>query len=173
MTPLATRIAGELGTETPPQVRAAARMLADMLGGAAVLFYGSVLRTGDFSGVLDFYVLTDAPPGRGLRRLANRWLWPDVSYHELPVGDAVIRAKVATMPLAVFARAATGETRDTTIWTRFVQPAALAWSRDRDAEAEVFAAVEAAAITAARFAAVLGPERGAPRGKRQQSPHKG
>ncbi len=163
MTPLATRIAGELGTETPPQVRVAARMLADMLGGGAVLFYGSVLRTGDFSGVLDFYVLTDAAPGRGLRRLANRWLWPDVSYHELSVGDAVIRAKVATMPLATFARAAAGETRDTTIWTRFVQPAALVWARDEDAATRVIAAVEAAAMTAARFAAVLGPERGAPR----------
>jgi hypothetical protein len=163
VTLLAARIAGELGTETPPQVQLAARALAKRPGSAAVLFYGSVLRTGDFSGVLDFYVLTDGAPGSGVRRLANRWLWPDVSYHEIPVGGDVIRAKVATMPLATFAHAAAGEMLDTTIWTRFVQPAALVWARDRDAKTQVIAAVEAAAATAARFAAVLGPERGAAR----------
>ena len=164
MTPLTARIAGELGAETPPQVEAAARTLAEALGGAAVLFYGSVLRTRDFAGVLDFYVLTDDVPGRGARRLANRWLWPEVSYHEIAVAGEVIRAKVATMPLATFARAAAGETLDTTIWTRFVQRAGLVWTRDRDVEARVVAAVEAAAVTAARFAAVLGPKRGTPHG---------
>src|SRR3546814_9810410 len=70
-----------------------------------------------------------------MRRLANRWLWPEVSYHEIAVGGETIRAKVATMPLDTFARAAAGETLDTTIWVRFGQPSALVWVRD-DARSE-------------------------------------
>jgi hypothetical protein len=160
VTDLAAFVAAELDRALPPEITVAAERLAAGLQGCAVLFYGSVLRTGDLDGVLDFYVLTDRPRHAGLRRIANRWLWPDVSYHELDVAGRTIRAKVATMPLATFADAAEGRFLDTTIWTRFVQPAVLAWQRDDAAGDAARAAVAAAAMTAARFAAVLGPVRG-------------
>jgi hypothetical protein len=160
---LGRAVAAALDRPLLPEIAAAAERLATLLGGRAVLFYGSVLRTGDLDGVLDFYVLTDGERHRGLRRLANRWLWPDVSYHELPIAGRTIRAKVATMPLATFAQAARGAFLDTTIWARFVQPAILAWNTDAEARDRVRAAIADAAITAARFAAALGPESGPPR----------
>jgi hypothetical protein len=160
---LGEAVAAALDRPLPPAIATAAEDLAARLGGRAVLFYGSVLRTGDLEGVLDFYVLTDGERQRGLRRLANRWLWPDVSYHELAVAGRTIRAKVATMPLATFAQAARGDFLDTTIWARFVQPAVLVWRADDAAGNEVRAAIAAAAVTAARFAAALGPETGPPR----------
>ncbi|HEU4959731.1 MAG TPA: hypothetical protein VFT56_04930 [Sphingomonas sp.] len=160
MTTLAAFVAAELDRALPPEIAAAAERLAAELDGCAVLFYGSVLRTGDLDGVLDFYVLTDGQRRRGLRGLANRWLWPDVSYHEFAIAGRTIRAKVATMPLATFTAAAGGRFLDTTIWTRFVQPAVLAWSSNAEAAEAVRAGVAAAVVTAARFAAALGPERG-------------
>lgn len=163
MSDLGKVVAAALDRPVPAEIAEAARRLADQLGGSAVLFYGSVLRTGDLDGVLDFYVLTASPGHRGVRRLANRWLWPDVSYHELPIGGRTIRAKVATMPLDTFAQAARGAFLDTTIWTRFVQPAILAWCASDAARDAVRDAIAAAAITAARFAAALGPEAGRPR----------
>lgn len=157
---LHTLVADELRAPPPPHATLMAGHLASRFPGAeAVLFYGSVLRTGDLDGVMDFYVLTDA--GRpGLAGLASRVLWPDVSYHELPAEGRTFRAKVATMTLDQFQAAVTGEKADTTIWTRFVQPSALAWAvRPVVAEA-VITAVATAARTAARFAAVVGPTKG-------------
>lgn len=155
-------VADELDTEVSAPIAAAAREVTRRLGGIATLFYGSVLRTGDLDGVLDFYVLTPRPRGWGLRVLATRMLWPDVSFHEVTLGARVIRAKVATMSLDTFCRAAEGRTIDTTIWTRFAQPAALVWSADPLVGARVVRAVAYAAATAARFAAVLGPQKGSP-----------
>lgn len=149
-------IAGELERPVPPAVAQAGRIIAGRLGGSAVLFYGSVLRTGDLTGLLDFYVLRE---GRA-RSAIGRLLWPDVSYHEVNVGGEVIRAKVATMPLDTFARAARGDTLDTTIWARFVQPAALVWSEDADFRRRTVDAVAQAAMTASRFAALHGPDQG-------------
>lgn len=158
--PLVEVIAEELNAPVPAEVSAAAAALARKPGVLAVLFYGSVLRTGDFDGVLDFYVLTDGIRSRGLRALATRWLWPDVSYVETTVGTRTIRAKVATMPVDTFRTAVEGRSLDTTIWARFTQPAALVWAADAAVARRVVEAVATAVTTAARFAAVLGPERG-------------
>ena len=148
-------VARGLAERVSPPIEAAARLLAERLGGITVLFYGSVLRSGDLDGVLDFYVLT-----AGRTRGVSRWLWPDVSFHELPVGGRTLRAKVATMPLARFEQASAGRRLDTTVWTRFVQPAALVWSSEPAVAARVVDAVAAACTTAAGFAAVLGPASG-------------
>jgi hypothetical protein len=156
-------VADELDTEVSAPIAAAAREVTRRLGGIATLFYGSVLRTGDLDGVLDFYVLTPRPRGWGLRAWATRVLWPDVSFHEVTLGARVIRAKVATMPIDTFCRAAEGRTIDTTIWTRFAQPAALVWSADPLIGARVVRAVAYATASAARFAAVLGPRQGSAR----------
>ena len=154
MTGLTDRVSAALTAELPWEVVEAARHLAGT-DAAAVLFYGSVLRTGRLDDLLDFYVLTDAA-GKG------PLIWPHVTFHEIRAGGRIVRAKVATMPIATFASAAEGRRLDTTIWTRFCQPAALAWSRDAAATRQVVGAVAAAIVTAAGYAAVLGPKSARP-----------
>jgi len=154
--PLAARIAARLEPPVDPAVRAFAAALGEAAGSRAVLFYGSNLRTGSLDGVLDFYLLL---PGDAAGEAA---IWPRVSYHERPHGDATVRAKVAAMRLATFAAAAAGERADTTIWARFVQPSALVWQADPAARDEVVDALALAAVTAARLAVALGPEAGTP-----------
>lgn len=149
---LAERIAAQLAAPTDPAVAAFARALGDAVGARAVLFYGSNLRTGALDGVLDFYILLP-----GTREAA---IWPWVSYHEREIDGRTLRAKVATMRLTTFARAATGALADTTIWARFVQPSALIWAADEAARTEVIAAISAASATAARLSAALGPVSG-------------
>ncbi len=146
------RIAARLAVPVDPAIAAFAGALADASGARAVLFYGSNLRTGSLDGVLDFYILLP-----GTREAA---IWPTVSYHERDHEGAMLRAKVATMRLTTFARAAGGETADTTIWARFVQPSALVWTADEAARDDVIAALVAASATAARLAAALGPASG-------------
>ena len=158
--PLAAVVEAELATPAPSAVVELAAALADPARDAAILYYGSTLRTGDLSGVLDFYRLTRRPHRRGLHGLVEHLLWPEVSYHEVAVGDRTLRAKVATLPLATFRKAAEGRTLDTTIWARFVQPTQRVWSADAQAAVDAAQAVEAAVVTAARYAAALGPEKG-------------
>ncbi len=146
---LAERVTAVLGARVAPEVQAFAARLGEAAGARGVLFYGSNLRTRSLEGVLDFYVLLPGPVERGI--------WPRVSYHEWEQGGATLRAKVATMTLATFRAAAAGETLDTTIWARFVQPSALAWLPEGGDPAPVREAVAQAAVTAARLAAALGP----------------
>lgn len=152
---LDARIAAQLAAPVRPEVAEFARELALAAGAQAALFYGSNLRTGELEGVLDFYLLLPGPQVEAI--------WPRVSYHERPVsgGGITLRAKVATMALATFARACRGDSRDTTIWARFVQPSALVYAADDTAQAAVRDALAQAARTAARLAAALGPETGA------------
>jgi len=154
-------VAGHLAAPCPPEARAFAEALAKEAGARAALFYGSVLRTGDLEhGILDFYILTGDERRRGWRGWLSRHLWPDVSYREMTVAGRPLRAKVATMPLTTFCRAAADEYLDTTIWTRFVQPSALVWAADSAAKDAVVAAIAAACETAGRYAAALGPASG-------------
>ncbi|OBX18073.1 hypothetical protein A9995_12955 [Erythrobacter sp. QSSC1-22B] len=139
-------------TTARPEVLAFARMLAEEAGASAVLFYGSNLRRGSLEGVLDFYLLLPGPQ--------RERIWPRVSYREWAHGGATLRAKIATMSLEQFARAAAGRSHDTTIWARFVQPSALVWSADQPARTQTLAALAEAAQTAARLAAALGPAQG-------------
>lgn len=149
---LAQRIAASLAAPVDPAVARFAARLAGESGALAVLFYGSNLRTGSLDGVLDYYVLLPGPQ--------RERIWPRVSYREWQDGGTTLRAKIATMALAAFAAAASGQLRDTTIWARFVQPSALVWVRDDAARAAVHAAIAEAAMTAARLAVALGPEQG-------------
>lgn len=133
-------------------MRRFAAKLGEEAGALAVLFYGSNLRTGSREGVLDFYVLL---PGE-----AERGMWPTVSYREWEHEGETLRAKIATMTLAKFAAAAAGQSRDTTIWARFVQPSVLVWSRDAAQRDKVVHAIHSACITAARLAMAVGPQSG-------------
>lgn len=159
--PLLLRVEAELASRAPEAVIALAAALAEPGRDAAILYYGSTLRTGDLTGILDFYRLTWRPHRRGLRGLLERALWPEVSYHEIEVAGCTLRAKVATLPVSTFGRAASGATLDTTIWARFVQPAQRVWVANPDAAKQVAVAVAGAVVTASRYAAALGPARGA------------
>ena len=150
----------QLQAPCPPAAHAFAEALVGETRARAALFYGSILRTGDLDGVLDFYLLTDDERRTGWRGWIARRLWPDVSYREMEIGGRVLRAKIATMPLATFRRAAAGGDLDTTIWTRFVQPCALPCAADPASAEAVAAAIGAACETAARYAAALGPASG-------------
>lgn len=147
----------ELTSSPPAVVLELANALADPVRDVAILYYGSTLRTGDLSGILDFYRLTRRSHRSGVRGLVERVLWPEVSYHEIEIGGELFRAKVATLPLSTFRRAATGQTLDTTIWARFVQPTQRVWTVDAAASRAVAEACVAAVVTAARYAAALGP----------------
>ena len=147
-----TFLAGKLAAPVQPAVRAIAQEIARNADAEAVLFYGSNLRTGSLDGVLDFYILTSGPRERGI--------WPTVSYREFDHDSMRLRAKIATMRLATFTRAAADKTIDTTIWARFTQPSALIWTRNAHAERRTIAAIAQAASTAGRYAAALGPESG-------------
>ncbi|MEO1731325.1 MAG: hypothetical protein AAFR64_11370 [Pseudomonadota bacterium] len=151
---LQQRLETQLNASVDPEVSAFAQALARGLGALAVLFYGSNLRTGSLEGVLDFYVLL---PGEISDEPA---IWPRVSYHEREVQMGTLRAKVATMRLSTFAKAASGELTDTTIWARFVQPCALVWQKDAQAALAAKQAIASACVTAARLAIALGPEEG-------------
>ncbi len=149
---LRERIARGIDREIDPAVRAFAERLAQQQGALAALFYGSNLRTGELEGVLDYYLLMPGSPERGL--------WPRVSYHEWSREGVQLRAKVATMTLARFAEAASGELLDTTIWARFVQPSALIWCKDDAARGTVVASLGQASMVAARLAVACGPASG-------------
>lgn len=149
---LAARAETALAAPVAEPVRRFAARLGEAAGALSVLFYGSNLRTGSLEGVLDFYVLLPGPRETGI--------WPTVSYHEWECGGEALRAKVATMTLETFRAAAAGESLDTTIWARFVQPSALAWRRDDAAARDAADAIAAAARTAARLAVALGPAEG-------------
>jgi len=149
---LKNRIAAQLCVVVHPSVAAFAKRLAENAGARAALFYGSNLRTGELDGVLDFYLLMPGPQ--------KERIWPLVSYHEWRHDGADLRAKAATMSLEKFAQAASGSSRDTTIWARFVQPSAMVWHADEVAREEAIEAIGGAAKTAARLAAALGPDCG-------------
>lgn len=148
----------ELSKPVATELTEVARQLATILGGDAVLFYGSTLRAPDAEGVLDFYVLQNREQGGRLREM----FWPRISYHEIPVAGRIFRVKVATMSLATFEEAAKGGLLDTTIWTRFAQPARLIFARSLAITARVTEAVCDCVRTASRFAVVLGPPSGSP-----------
>jgi hypothetical protein len=105
---LSALIEAELASPAPDAVVELAKVLADPARDAAILYYGSTLRTGDLTGILDFYRLTRRPHRRGLHGLVERVLWPEVSYHEVEVAGRTLRAKVATLPLSTFRKAAEG-----------------------------------------------------------------
>jgi len=164
---LAARLRDELLTPVPDPVRELAAQLAARAGGAAVavLYYGSTLRTNALEGMLDFYVLLDttaAWPGSRLAAFANRLLPPNVGYVEGSFGGAALRAKFALVSMTQFEKRVAGRSVDTTMWARFCQPCRCVWQRSDSDQQRVVMAVRDATITAARWAAALGPTQGTP-----------
>ncbi len=155
-------IAAELGRNTPP----AADSLADALRGrhgdgiAGLILYGSCLRSGDEQGVFDFYLLVDsyrAFYGNWLLAAANALLPPNVFYLVADSKEGTARAKVAVMSRRQFVRAMRRTSLHASFWARFCQPVALVHARDTAVIAEIRDALVDATITAAYWAARLGP----------------
>ncbi|WPB58951.1 hypothetical protein [Xylophilus sp. GOD-11R] len=158
-------IDAELKREAPPAVAALARRLAARArgGAAAVLYYGSSLRTGDLDGVLDFYILVDRVsdwPASRFAAAANRVLPPNVGYLDQSAqaaGQNGLRAKYAVMSVAQFRRAMSVERIDTTLWARFSQPCQCVHARDARSFEAMRDAVCDAVVAASQWAARLGP----------------
>jgi len=162
---LSSHIASELNEPLPAAVQAFAAEIAAHGGAhvAAVLFYGSNLRSGALDGVLDFYVLVDSLRGWHRRRLpaaANRILPPNILLFERDHGEQTLRAKVAVLRVDQFHKAMHRRSLDTTMWARYAQPAALAWVRDEIARAATVQSITRAVVSAADWAARLGPASG-------------
>ena len=159
---LHTAIDSELRRAVPAPVTELAEQLARRGGEhtVAVLFYGSALRGAALEGVLDYYVLLDrvsAGDGSRVAAFANRLLPPNVGYFEGQVAGAPLRAKYAVLSLQQFRDGMSAKALDTTLWARFSQPCACVWSRSTADREAVVDAVSGAVVTAARWAAELGP----------------
>lgn len=164
---LSSHIASELREPLPEAVQAFAAEIAAHGGVhvAAVLFYGSNLRSGALDGVLDFYVLVDSLRGWHRRRLpaaANRILPPNILLFERKHAGQTLRAKVAVLRVDQFHKAMHRRSLDTTMWARYAQPAALAWVRDEASHVATVQSITRAVVSAADWAARLGPSSGKP-----------
>lgn len=129
---------------------------------AAVLFYGSCLRTDDPAGILDVYVLVDGYRryhGSAVPAAANAVLPPNVSFWAAAEAGAA-GAKVTVMSRRHFLARLSPDSLDTTVWARFCQPVALVHARDEDARRWTLDALARAVETAVWWGSRLGPEQG-------------
>jgi len=181
---LAQQVAAEIERPAPADVKALAAELHRRHGDAvaAVLFYGSILRTrGASEGVHDFYVLVDGylrayhgSPSRlgrprgwlraALLAVANRALPPNVFYLELPHAGATLRAKYGVVSLADWRRTTGPRYPHTLLWARFSQPFLLLEARDPAARRAVIDGAVRSILTLVRRLLPLLPQvvRGTP-----------
>jgi len=121
---------------------------------AAILFYGSCLRTGDFRDkVLDFYVIVDsyrAAYNRLWLAAANRSLPPNVFYTEADGEEFRLRVKYAVLSTDHFDVLASPKTFNSSVWVRFAQPCRLVYARDEAARNRMVRAVASSVVTAVR-----------------------
>ncbi len=139
--------------EASPPLDAMTRAIRARFGGsvAAILYYGSCLRTGsELEGLMDLYVLVDsyvrAFRGKRLPAIANALLPPNVYLLEVPHRGTVIRAKYAVISLDDFEKGAS-RWFSSYIWGRFCQPCALVYCRSCSHERRVLNALASAVIS--------------------------
>lgn len=142
----------ELARPAPPEAQAFADEIRRRHGRAvaAILFYGSCLRTDNMEGVLDFYVLVDSYRAVFPSRLfawLNTLLPPNVFYAEVQLGHTSVRGKYAVISMQDFLSAATPHSLYAVIWGRFCQPALLVYCRDTASQAMVIRACTEATLT--------------------------
>ena len=160
---IVSEIEVELQAPVPPEVRAMADAIVALHGDsvAAILFYGSCLRDRTTDGILDFYVLIDDYRRYHEKRgqaVFNRLLPPTVALWSL--GEGAAKAKVAVIARDQFARRMRSASLDTSLWARFCQPAVLVHARDRECADWTASTLARAVVTAAGWAARLGPATG-------------
>ena len=129
-----------------------------------VIFYGSVLRTGDEkSGLLDFMAVVDryrpAYGGRLLPAMGNRLLPPNVFYLEARTeAGADVRCKYALVALDQLRKFVGPGTRQVYFWGRLAQPCGVVWARDDASRAAMHDVFATAMRTFATRAATILPE---------------
>jgi hypothetical protein len=162
---LAALIEAQLDMPAPPALRALGQDIVARHGDsvAAILFYGSCRRTGDLSGLADLYVLYTDHHAYHRDRLAA-WLTALLPPHVSVVADAggALRAKVASLSVEQFARRMQPGALDTTVWTRFAQPASLIYVRDAPVRRAVVQALVDGIRTSVFWARHLAPGAAAP-----------
>ncbi len=118
---------------------------------AAILFYGSCLRSGqDIGGMVDLYVLVDRYRESGQSRIwsvLNALLPPNVFYLEVPFEDRCVRAKYAILSLHDFEQGSSMRWFHSYIWGRFSQPIAIAYARSREDNARIIKALKQSVTT--------------------------
>ncbi|TPW34722.1 hypothetical protein E3203_04050 [Oecophyllibacter saccharovorans] len=155
----------ELTSRVEPAISDFARKIADSFSvqPLAILFYGSQSRALQTDGLLDFYVIfaqAEDLPGNREVQAANRILPPNVIYRESQTERGKLRAKIALLTLAQFQQRATFQALDTTIWARFCQPVRMVWVQGPRAADVLLGVVHDCVVTAAEWAALLGPSQG-------------
>ena len=120
-------------------------------GAAAVLFYGSCLRSGeDRGGMADLYVLVDSYRHSGQSALwsaLNALLPPNVFYLEVPFENRTVRAKYALLSLSDFERGTSMRWFHSYIWGRFAQPIAIVYVRSPEDRERIVMALAQAVTT--------------------------
>ncbi len=137
--PVECQVESELNVVASEDVLRVAEDIRQRMGPsvAAVIFYGSCLRTGELEDkVLDFYVLVDNyinAYGMGWQAFANSAVPPNVFYLETPGGDFTLRTKYAVLSITDF-KYGCGPSFNSSIWARFAQPCQLVWCRDQEVQ---------------------------------------
>ncbi len=166
------RLTARTRAELRQPILSAAVQLADhvreLYGGSLgpILFYGSCLRADSPEGVMDLYLLTRGHRqfnGSAMLAGLNALIPPNIFYWETERGGERLRGKGAALTLDQFRASCRFDAWSPSVWARFCQPARLVDApKDADVEATVDGVVEAV-MTAARWAALLGPETGTAR----------
>jgi len=156
-------VTAEVSRPAPAAAGAVAEAIRQQLGAgvAAILFYGSCLRTGEVeNGVLDFYALVDSYRAVFASRVLaglNALLPPNVFYLEVPCAGKIIRAKYAVISTGQFAYAVSLRSVHAGIWARFCQPVLLVYARDEATRTAVARALREAILTMVIRAVALLP----------------
>lgn len=118
---------------------------------AAILFYGSCLRSGkDQGGMADLYVLVDCYRDSGQPRIwaaLNALLPPNVFYLEVPFENRTVRAKYAILSLPDFERGTSMRWFHSYLWGRFAQPVAIAYVRGPEHQVRIARALTQSVTT--------------------------
>ncbi|MEM9067371.1 MAG: hypothetical protein AAGE52_02665 [Myxococcota bacterium] len=161
-------IRAELSREILPAASTLAAHVRELYGESvgSILFYGSCLRADSPEGVMDLYLLTrsnrDFNPTLPLAA-ANRLIPPNIYFWSIPSEEGELRGKGAAISLEQFQKSCEPGAWSPSIWARFCQPVVLVDSpTEADREATVDA-VEQSIVTAAKWAAWLGPSTGSAR----------
>jgi len=150
------------GTVPPGEIVALAEAARKRHSGvAAVLFYGSCLRSGQFDdGIADLYLLVDdyrAAFDSRWQAILNRLLPPNVFYLEIPYAGKTLRAKYAMLTLEDFDKGA-DQWFHSYIWGRFAQPSGLIYTRTAGHAAQIQHSLAKAVITFMRHTKPQAPE---------------
>jgi len=118
---------------------------------AAILFYGSCLRTGtDLGGIVDLYVIVDSYPAafrRSILSVLNKLLPPNVFYLEVPFKERKVRAKYAVLSMEDLICGTSKRWFHSYIWGRFAQPVGLLYTRNVHAARQIQPALAQAVLT--------------------------